>query len=50
MNLSDKPYMVNPGERVGQAVLCKVERIEWKEVIELSSTKRGEGGYGSTGK
>ena len=50
INLSDTPFIVNPGERIAQAVLNKVEKIEWNEVAELDETERGEGGFGHTGK
>lgn len=50
INLSDTPFVVNPGERIAQAVLNKVEKIEWNEVTELNTTERGEGGFGHTGK
>lgn len=50
INLSDTPFVVNPGERIAQAVLNKVEKIEWNEVAELDKTERGEGGFGHTGK
>lgn len=50
INLSDTPFVVNPGERIAQAVLNKVEKIEWNEVAELDETERGEGGFGHTGK
>ena len=50
INLSDTPFVVNPGERIAQAVLNKVEKIEWEEVSELDTTERGEGGFGHTGK
>ena len=33
-----------------QAVLNKIEKIEWEEVSELDTTERGEGGFGHTGK
>ena len=41
------PYTV--GERVGQIMILPYPQIEFKEVEELSSTERGEGGFGSTG-
>lgn len=41
------PYTV--GERVGQIMILPYPQIEFKEVAELSSTERGEGGFGSTG-
>lgn len=40
---------VNRGARVAQAMLKKVERIEWNEVEELSKTERDSDGFGSTG-
>ena len=50
INLSDKPYTIQPQERIAQIVLNKVEQIEWTEVEELRTTERGAGGYGHTGK
>lgn len=50
INHGNEPFTVNKGDRVGQFVLAKYETIEWKEVDELSSTERGEGGFGHTGK
>lgn len=50
INHGNEPFTVNKGDRIGQFVLAKYETIEWKEVDELSSTERGEGGFGHTGK
>lgn len=50
VNLSDKAFIVNPGERIAQMVVARYERVEWEEVTELDSTDRGEGGFGSTGR
>lgn len=49
INLSDKPFTINDGDRIAQMVVNKYERIEWEPVTELSETKRGEGGFGHTG-
>lgn len=49
-NASGENFMINPGDRIAQAVLNKFERIEWEETSNLSETDRGEGGFGSTGK
>lgn len=49
-NNGDKTFVVEDGDRVGQFVLNKVERIAWNEVSSLTQTDRGEGGYGHTGK
>lgn len=49
INLSNEPFVVNPGERIAQLVIRKFERVEWDEVASLDETDRGEGGFGSTG-
>ena len=41
------PY--GSGDRVGQLMIIPHPKIELIEVEELSSTERGEGGFGSTG-
>ena len=50
VNLSPETVIINDGERVAQAVVARCEQVEWESVDELSSTERGEGGFGSTGK
>lgn len=40
----------NIGERVAQLVLMKLPVVHIEEVTELSSSERGTGGFGSTGK
>lgn len=49
-NVSDQPYTIQPGERVAQMVIMPVAAAEFVEVASLSSTDRGEGGFGSSGK
>ncbi len=49
VNVSNTPQTIEPGERVGQMVIAKHERIEWEPVEILSDTTRGTGGFGSTG-
>ena len=49
INLSKDKFVVNPGDRIAQLIVSKVERVEWDEVAELIPTERGEGGFGSTG-
>jgi len=48
-NHSDLPATVEGGERVAQLVITPYLKAEFEEVDELSSTARGEGGFGSTG-
>ena len=49
INLSNKPFTVEPNERIAQLVFNKYEQAEFIEVEELSKTERGEGGFGHTG-
>ncbi|MBE0424030.1 MAG: dUTP diphosphatase [Lutibacter sp.] len=50
VNLSNEDFVINDGERIAQLVIAKHERANWDEVEILSQTKRGTGGFGSTGK
>lgn len=50
INLSNEPQTIHAGDRIAQMVIQKVEKIILKEVEELNSTARGEGGFGHTGK
>ena len=49
VNLSNENFVINDGERIAQMVIAKHERANWEEVEFLSETKRGSGGFGSTG-
>ncbi|MFD2724817.1 dUTP diphosphatase [Hyunsoonleella rubra] len=49
VNLSNEEFTIHNGERIAQLVIAKHERAEWVQAEELSSTDRGEGGFGSTG-
>ena len=48
VNLSNEPFVINPGERIAQMVVAKYEKVEWEEVETLDETERGTGGFGST--
>lgn len=50
INHSDEAFGVCVGERIAQMVLAPVVQAAWDEVCELTSTLRGEGGFGSTGR
>ncbi|MDN3668061.1 dUTP diphosphatase [Echinicola jeungdonensis] len=50
VNLSQESFEVKDGERIAQMVVARHEQIQWEEAVDLSSTERGAGGYGSTGK
>ena len=49
VNLSDKDFVVEDGERVAQMVVARHEQGQWVEVEQLDATERGAGGYGHTG-
>jgi dUTP pyrophosphatase len=40
----------NVGDRVGQIIILPFPLIEFEEVVELTDSVRGAGGFGSTGK
>ena len=47
----DEPLLkINPGDRIAQAMVLPIPRVEFEEVTELSATARGQGGFGSTGR
>lgn len=50
INLSKENFVIKNGDRICQMVIAKHERAELTEVSELNQTKRGEGGFGHTGK
>ena len=49
INLSDTAFIIEKGLRIAQMVLCPVIKATLKEVETLEETKRGSGGFGSTG-
>ena len=50
INHSKELFTVEKGQRIAQLVICPVIQVQLKEVDNLDETKRGEGGFGSTGK
>lgn len=49
VNFGQEEFVVKNGDRIAQMVLNKYEPIEFVVDEELSSTERGEGGFGSSG-
>ena len=49
VNFGQNEFVVKNGDRIAQMVLNKYEPIEFVVDEELSSTERGEGGFGSSG-
>ncbi len=50
INLSATAHTIQPGDRIAQMVIQKVERAAISEVEVLAETQRGAGGFGHTGK
>lgn len=48
-NNTPSPWPIREGDRIAQLVIAPVVRVEVEVVEELSSTARGERGFGSTG-
>lgn len=49
INLSTENFTIKDGDRIAQLVIAKYEHAIWDEVDILEETKRGKGGFGSTG-
>lgn len=50
INLGSQPYKICAGDKVAQIIIMPICIATFEEVLELSSTSRGVGGFGSTGK
>ena len=48
-NEGSEDFMVKQGDRIAQAVLNKVETIEWLPTEDLDETARGLTGFGDSG-
>jgi len=49
LNAGNRSVTITRGMRIAQAVLVPVTRGAWQEVEALPETRRGKGGFGSTG-
>lgn len=49
INLSNEPFVVNPGDRIAQMVFKKYEKAELIQVESLDMTNDRGGGYGHSG-
>ena len=48
-NLGKEPFIVEPGMRIAQMVLNRVEQIDFELTNDIGKSDRGPGGFGSTG-
>ena len=49
-NHSDNEFQIEPGDRIAQILIQKVERVKFQLVDQLNETARSDAGFGSTGK
>ncbi len=49
INLGDDAFVIEHGMRIAQMVIAPVTQVSVAEISEVSETKRGAGGFGSTG-
>ena len=49
LNLGKQSYQIHSGDRIAQMVIARYETIEWVEA-ELNDSRRGAGGFGSSGR
>lgn len=49
INHGAQPFTITHGERIAQLVLAPVLQVRWSQAASLSETRRGKGGFGSTG-
>jgi len=49
-NLGDAPVTITRGERIAQLVVAPVSRVAFAPVATLPESRRGAGGFGSTGR
>ena len=48
-NVTDAPVLLPAGDRIAQLRIVQRLQAEFSEVDDLDATRRGEGGFGSTG-
>ena len=48
-NSGDTDYTIQPGDRIAQLMVIPVVQAQVRMVDELDETRRGSGGFGSTG-
>lgn len=50
INVSNEDFIIKDGERICQMIIAEHKTIQWIETSNLSSTERGIGGFGHTGR
>jgi len=49
LNTGEEPFEIKFDQKIAQMIIMPIPKINLVEVEELDSSKRGEGGFGSTG-
>ncbi|MGD0500260.1 MAG: dUTP diphosphatase [Bryobacteraceae bacterium] len=49
LNLGHEPYTIHAGDRIAQMIVARYEPVEWEEG-DLANSRRGGGGFGSSGR
>ena len=49
INLGSEPYTIHAGDRIAQLIVARYEAVEWVEG-DLADSRRGAGGFGSSGR
>lgn len=49
INLGKEAFTIKRGERIAQMIVAPVTHVDLQEVAKITATKRGAGGFGSTG-
>ncbi len=49
INMGQEPFTINHGERIAQMVIAQYTQVQFLETNELNDSKRGTGGFGSSG-
>lgn len=49
-NRGDHPFTIEPGDRIAQMIVVPVVQVEFEVVADFDATRRGAGGFGSSGR
>lgn len=49
LNTGNEDFVINPGDRISQMVICPIYKPEVFEINEVNETDRGNNGFGSSG-
>lgn len=50
INHGDSKFKIKKGDRIAQLIVHRIFTVDWDEVDDLSESRRGQGGFGHTGR